>query len=213
MEEKRAVAVLRDRAGVVRHEDDRLAARAQLIEVRDALVPERRVPDGEHLVEEQHVGVNVDGDGECEPPRHAARVVLQLLVDEPLELGEREHLLEPRLRLTRCQPEQHSALDGVLPGRELGVEPDAEVDEGGEAAFDGDGPRIGDIDPGDAAEEGALAASVAADDPEELAAPHFEVDVAQRQLYLVLGVGERVAHAVLDRGHPLMREPERLRQR
>ena len=53
----------------------------------------------EHLVDEQHVGVDLDRDREAEPDAHPRRVVLQLQVDELLELGERDDLVEALVRL------------------------------------------------------------------------------------------------------------------
>ena len=46
------------------------------------------VADGQHLVDQQHVGLHVDGHREPEPDVHARRVELDLVVDEVLELGE-----------------------------------------------------------------------------------------------------------------------------
>ena len=66
----------------------------------EALALERLVADREHLVDEQHVGIDVDGDCEAEAHVHARRVVLHLLVDEPLELGELDDVVEP---LHRCR--------------------------------------------------------------------------------------------------------------
>ena len=53
-----------------------------------ALALERLVADGQHLVDEQDVGVDVHGDGEGEPHVHARRVELHLGVDELADAGE-----------------------------------------------------------------------------------------------------------------------------
>ena len=43
----------------------------QPLELLEALLLERGVADGEHLVDQQHVGVDLDRDGEAEPHAHA----------------------------------------------------------------------------------------------------------------------------------------------
>ena len=68
--------------------------RRELGELVEALVREALVADGEHLVDEQHVGIDVDRDGEPEPHVHAGRVRLHRRVDEVLELGELDDLVE-----------------------------------------------------------------------------------------------------------------------
>ena len=54
------------------------------------------VADGEHLVDEQHVGIDVNRHREAEPHVHAGRVGLHRRVDEVLQLGELDDLVEAR---------------------------------------------------------------------------------------------------------------------
>ena len=60
----------------MRHEQDRLAAAPELRELVEALVREALVADREHFVDEQHVRIDVDRDGESEPHVHADEYVL-----------------------------------------------------------------------------------------------------------------------------------------
>ena len=73
-------------------------SRWNALDAVEALALERLVADREHLVDEEDVGVDVDGDREPEPHVHARRVVLHLLVDELLELGEVDDLVEDARR-------------------------------------------------------------------------------------------------------------------
>src|SRR2546425_1080314 len=57
LEQQRAVADPLDRARIVRDEDDRAAGPLEVGDPPEALLLEGLVPDREHLVEEQHVGV------------------------------------------------------------------------------------------------------------------------------------------------------------
>ena len=54
----------------------------QLTHAVEALELEGEVADGEHLVDEEHLGSDVDRDREAEPHEHARRVELHRRVDE-----------------------------------------------------------------------------------------------------------------------------------
>ena len=69
-QEDGAVTESLDRLGVVRDEDDRPATSLDLRDLREALALEVLVADREHLVEEQHVGVDVRRDGETQSHEH-----------------------------------------------------------------------------------------------------------------------------------------------
>ena len=84
-------------------EHDRASLGLELLDPAQALRLEQLVADGEHLVDEQHVGVEVDGDGEPEAHVHARRVVLDRLVDELGELGEVDDVVEDAGR-SRVRP-------------------------------------------------------------------------------------------------------------
>ena len=75
----------------------------------DALALEGLVADREDLVEEQHVGPNVDRDRESEPHLHPGRVRAHGEVDEPLELCEVDDLLEPLVDRAPLEPVDRSA--------------------------------------------------------------------------------------------------------
>ena len=70
-EQDRAVAQPLDGRGVVGDEQDRPAAFLEGCDDAEALSLEALVPDGEHLVEQQDVGLEECGDGEAETHRHA----------------------------------------------------------------------------------------------------------------------------------------------
>ena len=55
---------------------------------------EALVADGQHLVDEQHVGVDVNRDREAEAHVHPRRVGLDRRVDEVVHLGEVDNLVE-----------------------------------------------------------------------------------------------------------------------
>ena len=86
------------------HEQDRLAAAPELGELVEALVRESLVADRQHFVDEQHVGIDVDRDGEAEPHVHARRIGLDRRVDELPQLGELDDLVEALLDLALVRP-------------------------------------------------------------------------------------------------------------
>ena len=81
----RAVAELRDGRQCVGDEDHRPARVGELLHAPEAAPLELGVADGEHLVHEQDLRLQVRGDGEREPDVHAARVALDGRVDELLD--------------------------------------------------------------------------------------------------------------------------------
>ena len=68
---------------------DRPALVADPVELVVALLLEGGIAHREHLVDQQHVRVDVGHDREAQPDEHARRVVLDLQVLELLEAGER----------------------------------------------------------------------------------------------------------------------------
>ena len=71
IEQAGAVADRLDSGGRVRHEQDRLALRLERLQRAHALLLEVVVADGEDLVEQQDVGLEVGRNREAEPHVHA----------------------------------------------------------------------------------------------------------------------------------------------
>ena len=187
------------------------ASRPHVLERLEALLLEVGVADRERLVDEEDVERHLDRDREGEAQQHAGRVVLQLLVDEALEPGELEDRVEPFLDLALVEPDQHRIDLDVRPGAELGVEADAELDEGREPPADPHRPGVGPVDAGKHLEQGALAAAVGAHDAEELPLRDGERDVAERVVALVAHPPQRMREVLLQPRALLVRDPERLR--
>ena len=110
VEPQRFVAESLDEAERVRHEQNRFSPALELAEFVQALVGEALIAHGEHLVHEQHVGVDVNGHRKPEAHIHARRVGLHRRVDELLQLGELDDLIEPPGDLALRQA-QHDAVD------------------------------------------------------------------------------------------------------
>ena len=82
--------------------------RGHVLHLAEALLLEGGVADRQHLVDDQDLRLEVRGHGEGQAHVHAARVVLHRRVDEPLDLGEGDDLVELAvdllLRMPRIAP-------------------------------------------------------------------------------------------------------------
>src|SRR5262245_17377583 len=210
-EEHRALTEAPDETQLVRNEYHCLSLRLKALERREALFLKRFVTDCKHLVEEEDVEGDLDRDRVREPHEHPGRVVLHLLVDEALELGERENLVEPLVELALRQPGEGAVDEDVVAGVELEVEADPQFDEGRQQSVDTDASGVGHVDSGKDPQERALPASVGADDTEELARPDREGDPLQCLVSLVPHPAERMHEVLLEERSLLVRDPERLR--
>ena len=110
VEPQRFVAEALDEIERVRDEENRLVAAAEFSELVEALVCETLVADCEHLVDQQHVGVDVNRDGEAETHVHPRRIGLHRRIDEFAKLREVDNLVEARVNLALAEPE-HDAVD------------------------------------------------------------------------------------------------------
>ena len=164
-----------------------------------------RVADGEHLVYEQDVRVGFDEDGEAEPDPHARGVVLELQLGELAELGELDHAVGAHPGLLRGEPHHHAVEQDVVAGRELRVEADAQLDEGGDPPGDPDRAAVGGVDAREQLQERRLAGAVAAGDAEELARPDVERDVVEGAELPVLDGAKRVQDPLLEGLHAVDR--------
>ena len=182
---------------VVRHEDDRPAGALQVLHPPDATALELRVADGECLVDDEDVGLEVGRDGERQAQPHARGVALQRRVEEPLDAGEGGDLVEARADVAARHAEDRPAEEHVLPPRELVVEARADVEQGAEPAADASDAGGRRRDPREDPQQRGLARTVAADDADQFAGAHRERHVLQRPEVLALGATAS-AHPVRD---------------
>ena len=101
----------------------------------------------------------------------------------------------------------------VVPRGELGVEPDAELDERREQPGHADAPDVRHVDAGQDPEQRALAAPVRADHAEELARSTEKVTSLQRLVLARTSPPEGMEEVLLEERPLLVRDPERLRDR
>ena len=179
-------------------EDDGAALVRDLAHLPQALALERRVADGEHLVDDEDVRLEVRRDREREPDVHPARVALHRRVDEPLDLGEGHDLVELRLDLSPPHSEDGAVQVDVVAARELRMEAGADLEERADSALD---PRLAGRrrrDAGEDLEQRRLPGAVVADDAHRVAAFDLEGRVAQSPDLLAVAPDRRAAALAQD---------------
>jgi hypothetical protein len=165
---------------VVRHEDDRAAALLEVEDLAEALALEGLVADGEHLVEEQDVGLDVRRDRKAEPHVHPRGVRPHRQVDELLEPGERDDLVELLADRHPRKAVDRAVQVDVLAAGHVRMEARTELEERADAAADGD-RAVGRLDdPREEPQERRLAGAVAADEPDGTPGLDVERDVTER---------------------------------
>ncbi len=161
------VAHLLDEAEAVGDDHDGAAPATEIAYLVEALAREGLVAHGEDLVDEEDVGLGMDGHGEAEARVHPGGVVLHRSVDEVPELGEVDDVVEAFRHLTFGETE-HDAVDGdVLAAGDLGVEAGSELDQGGDAPSHVEATSGGLGDSSEELQERRFARAVLANDAEE----------------------------------------------
>ena len=162
----------------VRHKNDRDAPVAQLMHLAHAAVTEGSVANRESFVDQEHLGIHVDGDREGEPYDHAARVRFHRPLNEIADAGEVFDRLVTAIDFAFRKAEDGGVEIDVVAAGEFGVEARAQFEQGGDASVDGDGAGGGLHNAGDELQGGAFAGAVFADDAENFAAFNSEGQIA-----------------------------------
>ena len=89
---------------------------------------------GEHFVDQQDVGLKVGRHREGEPHLHAARIVLDGHVDEGLDPGERDDLIEPAFDLAPSHAQDGAVDDDVFPPQRSPVKAGADLEQRADAS-------------------------------------------------------------------------------
>ncbi len=114
----------------MRDQQHRLAAALEVGELVQALVGEALVTDRQHLVDEQHLGIDVNRHGESQPHVHAGRVRLDRLVDEVRKFGKFDDFVEAAFDVPLRQAEHDAVDEDVLAAGNLWMEARAQLDQG-----------------------------------------------------------------------------------
>lgn len=111
-----------DVANGVRDEEDRDAFGAEFVHLSHAALAEVDVTDGEGFVDEEDLGIDMDGHGEGEADGHAAGVGFDGLVDEVSDFGEGFNFGVAGVDLGGAEAEDGGVEIDVFATGEFGVE-------------------------------------------------------------------------------------------
>ncbi len=139
---------------------------------------EQHVADGEDFVDEEDFGFEVSGDGEGEAHAHAAAVMLEGRVDEALDFGESDDLVEFADDFGFAHAEDGSAEENVFAAGQFRMEAGADFEEAGDAAVEFGVSHSGPRDAREQLEQRGFARAVSADQADDFALLDFEGNVA-----------------------------------
>ena len=180
VEQDRAPAQQRDRGEVVGHEQDRAPGALELLDAPVAAALEGGVAHRQHLVDRDHLGLEMRGDGEPEAGEHSGRVALDRRVEGGTDVGELDYVVEASERLAAAHPEDRRAEVDVLAPGHVEMEAGAELDQRGHPAPDRQPPRGGSGHTRHQLEQRGLAGPVRPDDAERLPRVQPERQVVDR---------------------------------
>src|SRR5258708_3013426 len=92
----------------------------------DTLSLELLVANGQDLIDNQNLRVQVDGDGKGQPQHHSVGIGAQWFVDKVVQFREIEDCTVQILRLPPAKPKQRRVQRYVFPAGEIGVKARAE---------------------------------------------------------------------------------------
>jgi hypothetical protein len=98
----------------VRSNDRAYSRLPELIQPLHAFVSETDVPHGQDLIDEEDLGVDIDGCGKCQSQTHTIAVGSPRLIHELFELGELSDFSQPSHRLTTSKAGDDCSRNGVL---------------------------------------------------------------------------------------------------
>jgi len=191
-------AELSDGGHVVGDEQNSAAFVGDFLEFTETFFLELDVADGEDFVDDQDFRVEMCGDGEGEADVHAGGVTLDRRVEEFVDGGELDDVIELLEDFASAHAEDGAVEEDVFAAGEFGVEACADFEEraDGSEELDGAGGGVGDA--GEDFEECGFSCAVAADDAEDFAAVYVEVEVFEGPEGFGVGTAEGVAGSVKD---------------
>src|SRR5690606_39045256 len=124
------------------------------------------VPHRQYLIDQDDVGIDVDGDGEAEPLLQSGGVRLHGCVDGILQLRELDDFRVNFLNPLLIEPEDGAVEADVFRAGQIPVQSRPQLDEGSDFAVDLHITRIGADDSAQNLEKGAFSGSVSPDNGE-----------------------------------------------
>lgn len=165
---------------IMAHEEHRstLALR-YILHLTDGFLLELGVTDGEDLVHDQDLGIEMGGDGEAQTDHHTATVPLNRRVDIALATGEIDDLVQLTLDLIMRHAQDSAVEENILPTRHLAMETCTDLQQATYPTMRPNSARRGTRDATEKLEQGGLTRTVLTDDTDDVALLDVERDVTQ----------------------------------
>ena len=150
-----------------------------------ALDHESDIPDGQHLIENQHIWTQRTGDGKPEANTHSRRIILHRHIDEFPDLGKVDDLVDLPVDFL-FRKAQHRAVDvDVFPSRQNRVEPRPQRNQRPHPPPHRNLPRIRLDQPIEHLQKRRLPRPIVTNQAEAFPAPQFETDVVHRPKFAI----------------------------
>src|ERR1700716_1066229 len=134
------------------------------------------ITDGEDLIDEQDVRLDMDCHREPQSHVHTGRIELHRCVDELFQLGKSDDVVEAGFNLGLLQSEEHPIDEDVLSPRHFLMKSDANAQQGRDAAAHSYRACRRLAHSGQEAQERALSGAVPSDQADRLALVDREID-------------------------------------
>ena len=169
-----------DGVHVVAHDDHGRVPADHFSDARLTFSSEGRIAHRHDLVDEQHLGLQVRGDGEAKPGLHPHGIGPDRLFDVFTKFTERDDVLHAFGHFTVGQPEDASVEFDVLSAAQVALESRANARQQHAPASGFDGACIRPVNAGNQAQDGRFSGTVRSDDAEDFSVLDLEVDVVER---------------------------------
>ena len=118
----------------MRDEQNRHPTLTKLLDPRKAFALECLVPHRKRLIHNEDIGLDMDGNGECEPHIHTTRIGADWLVNKIANIGKGGNGIEPRGHLLTGQPKNGAIEENIFAASKLRIEPSPQLKQGCNAA-------------------------------------------------------------------------------
>ena len=170
----------KDGGHVVADEQHRASLLGHVAHLAQAFALELRIAHRQDFVHDQDLRLEVRRDGERQPQVHAGRIAFDRCIDELVDLGEINNLVEFAGDLGALHAEDGAIQEDILAPGQFGMEAGADLEQRTDAAVDPDLAFGGFGDARQDLEQGALACAVAPDDAQHLSLLHIEGNIVER---------------------------------
>ncbi len=188
--EDHAIAQVLDRRHTVADEHHRAPLPGDIAHFAHAFAAELRVPDRQHFIDQQHLRVEVGGDGKGQPHLHPAGIALDRCIDKALHTGKFDDFVEAAFDLAVAHPQDCAVHEDVLATSEFRMEARPYFQQRADVTAN---PGVAGGRRADARQEleqRALACAVPSNHAHHFARHDIERDIAQRPQGLISEIGQ-----------------------